>query len=258
MRHGKQDLGSTNGIKLNGKPLETGADVEGTGAGHGANRCSLHVNDQVKVGTTTLIVKAGSVAASHDALNRSFLDSAHHASESDAVDAAPDEALQGCFVQHTHSLCWHARTSVMLVVMTVVERVEAGEVDSPIVELDAIFKSLLDSIRRWVELRGESFLSERVSLLLTCFGDAATIDCRSGVCRIGSPLSDHAQTGNAPDSEVLAFGIQAVTCLVPAFRHRADDLQDGISFGVKRLLELLPDMAQASDSNQVLFFHHSH
>lgn len=46
----------------------------------------------------------------------------------------------------------------MLVVMTVVERMETADDDSPLVAIDAIFKSLLDSIRDWaqLELCGES------------------------------------------------------------------------------------------------------
>ena len=44
-------------------------------------------------------------------------------------------------------LCWQARASLMVVVLTVIERIVADEDEVPIVELRAIVKSLLSAVR---------------------------------------------------------------------------------------------------------------
>jgi hypothetical protein len=44
-------------------------------------------------------------------------------------------------------LCWQARASLMVVVLTVIERIVADEDEVPIVELRAIVKSLLRAVR---------------------------------------------------------------------------------------------------------------
>jgi len=50
---------------------------------------------------------------------------------------------------HPCGLCWQARASVMVVVLTVVEKIVAHEGELPIVELCAIFTSLVDCVVRW-------------------------------------------------------------------------------------------------------------
>ena len=50
---------------------------------------------------------------------------------------------------HPCGLCWQARASVMVVVLTVVEKIVAHEGELPIVELRAIFTSLVDCVVTW-------------------------------------------------------------------------------------------------------------
>ena len=52
-------------------------------------------------------------------------------------------------------LCWQARVSLMVVVLTVVERMMVDEGEVPIVELRHIVKSLLHNIVLWACNKGK-------------------------------------------------------------------------------------------------------
>lgn len=107
----------------------------------------------------------------------------------------------------TPLLCWHARTAVMLVEMTVVERMEAEEGESPVVELQALFKSLLESLRVWAHL------------------DAADSELLSFAIQALTRLVPVFRRRVKDFQHVLSMGVEKMLLLMPDLSHAADSIQ---------------------------------
>jgi len=191
-----QDLGSRNGTTVFPPGDSDGADTNGAAL-------RLFENSKIKVGGTSLVVRKGCVTKGQGAAERPVLDSADVRSLERTGRSPPGGSLTPWPL-----LCWHARTAVVLVEMTVVERMEAEEGESPVVELQALFKSLLESLRSWAQL------------------DAADSELLSFAIQALTRLVPVFRKRVKDFQHVLSLGVEKMLLLLPELSRAADSIQE--------------------------------
>ena len=131
-------------------------------------------------------------------------------------------------------LCWEARASLMMVVLTVVERMMADEGEVPIVELRHIVKSLLHNIVLWACNKGKRIecVRERSCEVLwcECLQRRGSLACMHHIEETAILLSPQLIQPTRvdrihSDSKLLAFGIGALSHLVLPLRERHEEFR---------------------------------
>ena len=125
-------------------------------------------------------------------------------------------------------LCWEARASLMVVVLTVVERMMADEGEVPIVELRHIVKSFLHNIVLWSSNKGKNnkiVHERRCDLCVYTACGARWLSCAI-VERLSPRLIQlrHVDRKHS-DPKLLAFGIGALSHLVLPLRERHEEFR---------------------------------